>query len=83
MIKLVFHSGLTDLNQYSNVELRNLGHVAACGNHLDIVNFLWKVVNFDFSEKDIDGKTPLDDAKFFKHEDIIKILDPLDSIINK
>ena len=79
IIKLMFHAGLTDMNKFADREKRNVGHIAACENNVDIVKFLWKVVNFDFSEKDIDGRTPLDDAKFFKHEEIIMILDPLSS----
>lgn len=76
MIKLFFHSGLDNLNQFTDLERRNIGHIAACENHIEIILFLWKVVCFDFSEKDQQGKTPLDDAKFFNHEEIIKILDP-------
>ena len=82
MIKLMFHSGLSDLNQFVNIEKRNIGHIAACEKNVDIIKFLWKVVNFDFSEKDAFGKTPLDDAKFFKCNEIIQILDPMSSIIN-
>ena len=81
LIKLIFHAGLNNLNEFTNVDHRNTGHVAACENNVEIIKFLWKVVNFDFSEKDLDGRTPLDDAKFFKHEEIIKILDPMSSLI--
>jgi len=75
----MFHAGLTNFNKFVNVEKRNAGHIAACENNVEIIKFLWRVVNFDFSEKDIDGRIPLDDAKFFKHDEIIKILDPLSS----
>lgn len=75
---MMFHAGLTDMNKFVDVK-KKCGHIAACENNVEIVKFLWKVVNFDFSEKDIDGRTPLDDAEFFKHEEIINILDPLSS----
>ena len=32
MIKLIYHAGLKYLNIYTNIDLRNIGHIAASEN---------------------------------------------------
>ncbi|EGR27326.1 hypothetical protein IMG5_197940 [Ichthyophthirius multifiliis] len=74
MIKLFFHSGLKNLNIYTNVDNRNIAHIAACENKWEIIKFLKYVVHFDFSQKDVFNRTPLDDAIYFQNTNIINQL---------
>jgi hypothetical protein len=37
------------MNRYVNVDLRNVGHIAACENKIEIIKFLKNVVHFNFS----------------------------------
>lgn len=72
------------------MENRNIGHIvnfnfnyiilyfiikkAACENKINIIKFLKNTVRFDFKAKDNKNRTPLDDAIFFKHQEIVEII---------
>lgn len=62
MLKLLFHAGLKSFNEYTNVDERNIAHVAAAEGKLEIIKFLKYSVKFDFSKRDVWDRTPLDDA---------------------
>ncbi|EGR32836.1 hypothetical protein IMG5_069500 [Ichthyophthirius multifiliis] len=74
IIKILYHTGLKNLNQYKNIDQRNIGHIAASENKIEIIKFLKYTVHFDFCEKDIWDRTPLDDAIYFKNQQIIEML---------
>eukprot|EP01125_Pyxidicula_operculata_P020883 TRINITY_DN784_c0_g1_i2.p2 TRINITY_DN784_c0_g1~~TRINITY_DN784_c0_g1_i2.p2 ORF type:complete len:862 (-),score=247.40 TRINITY_DN784_c0_g1_i2:168-2753(-) len=49
-------------------------HLAACENHLDIVNYLL-AYGADPTKKDRYNNTPLDDAKRYGHKEIVAVLE--------
>ncbi|EAR86550.2 L-asparaginase (macronuclear) [Tetrahymena thermophila SB210] len=73
-IKLIYHSGLKNFNDYTNIDQRNIGHVAASEGQLEIIKFLKYTARFDFSQRDIWDRTPLDDALEFQHIDVVSQL---------
>lgn len=79
IIQLIYHSGIKNINDYINVDSRNLGHYAVAAHNLDIIHFLKYHVHFDFSAKDRWMHTPLDDANKIQHK--LKQNDPKIQII--
>lgn len=49
-----------DFNQ-SNYDKRTIGHISACENHHNILNFLSIHTHFDFQASDRNGKSTLDE----------------------
>ena len=73
---MIYHSGLHNLNDYTDFSGRNLAHIAACENNVDIIRFLFEFDrNFDFTKKDERGKRPMDEAVFFGNKEIVEILE--------
>lgn len=52
MLELIFHSGIKNLNDYVNVDNRNVGHMAVMSGKTKIIKFLRFVAKFNFSERD-------------------------------
>uniref|UniRef100_A0A0K0D4V8 ANK_REP_REGION domain-containing protein n=1 Tax=Angiostrongylus cantonensis TaxID=6313 RepID=A0A0K0D4V8_ANGCA len=50
-------------------------HVASCEGDLTMVKFLVNVVKVDVSVQDRWGRSALDDARFFKHDDCVQFLE--------
>lgn len=66
MLELIFHSGIKNLNDFINIDNRNVGHMAVMNGHIKIIKFLRFVAKFNFSERDRWHNTPYDDAIILK-----------------
>ena len=65
-LKMLYHSGLKNLNDFTNIDERNIGHIAAADGQAEIIKYLKYTARLDFSQRDIWDRTPLDDAIHFK-----------------
>lgn len=88
MLECLYHGGVKDLNSYVDIEDRNVAHMAVFSGRVNVIKFLKFIARFDFTKKDIFGRTPLNDAVALKNgqfnirnrdmepawEEIIKIL---------
>jgi lysophospholipase len=74
LIKLMYHSGFKDLNEFVNVDNRNVAHIAVCCKQLDVLFFLKYQVHFNFQLRDRWQRTPLDEARMLKSEEVVEIL---------
>ena len=62
-----------DMNQ-SDYDGRTALHLAACENHIEIVQFLLNIAKVNKNPKDRWNKTPLDEAIKLNHTEIIDLL---------
>ncbi|XP_014286528.1 glutaminase liver isoform, mitochondrial isoform X2 [Halyomorpha halys] len=60
---------------YTNFLGRNLLHDAAAAGNMQCVSFFMQACPHMLEKKDCLGFTPLDDAKFFKHDNVINYLE--------
>lgn len=70
MLELIFHGGIKNLNDFVNVDNRNIGHMAVMSMNLKIIKFLRFKAKFDFSERDRWGNTPYENAIEIKSKKI-------------
>lgn len=49
LLQMFYYAGLKNLNEYHNIDRRNIGHIAVAKNNKDLVNFLKFTTNFDFT----------------------------------
>lgn len=75
MLELIFHGGIKNLNDFVNVDNRNIAHMAVMTMNSKIIKFLRFKAKFDFSERDRWGNTPYENAIEIKSKKIkIQIL---------
>lgn len=70
MLELIFHGGIKNLNEYVNVDIRNIGHMAVMAMNSKIIRFLRFTAKFNFSERDRWGNTPYENALEIKSKKI-------------
>lgn len=63
-----------DLNT-SDHDDRTVLHIAATEGYETMIKFLVNVAKVDVDKKDRWGRTPLDEAKFFKHDHVSRFLE--------
>ena len=67
MLECLYYGGLKNLNDYVNIDNRNIAHMAVFGGQLNILKFLKHTAHFDFSARDRWFHQPLDEAIKIKH----------------
>ena len=65
----------------SDYDKRTALHLAACENHIDIVQFLIRVGKVKIDPRDRWDKTPYDEAVRLNHIEIINLLKPIDVVV--
>ncbi|CAD8197314.1 unnamed protein product [Paramecium pentaurelia] len=70
MLELIFHGGIKNLNDFVNVDNRNIGHMAVMVMNSKIIRFLRFTAKFNFSERDRWGNTPYENAIEIKSKKI-------------
>ncbi|CAK81292.1 unnamed protein product (macronuclear) [Paramecium tetraurelia] len=70
MLELIFHGGIKNLNEFVNVDNRNIAHMAVMSMNSKIIKFLRFKAKFDFSERDRWGSTPYENAIEIKSKKI-------------
>lgn len=48
-LKMLYHSGLKNLNDFTNIDERNIGHIAAADGQAEIIKYLKYTARLDFS----------------------------------
>lgn len=76
-VQMYYYAGLQNLEDYVNVDGRNIAHICASYGGIDIIKFLKDEVAFDFSVMDLEGRTAYDDAKYFGFGDIMELVKPV------
>jgi lysophospholipase len=62
MLDILYEAGIRNLNDFFNMDYRNIGHIAVAENAIELVTYLKRKTHFDFYRKDRWGKTPIDEA---------------------
>lgn len=70
MLELIYHGGIKNLNEFHNVDGRNIGHMAIMAVNVKIIRFLKFIAKFNFSERDRWGNTPFENALEIKSKKI-------------
>ena len=70
-LKMLFNKNI-DFNQ-SDYDGRTALHLAVCEEHIDIVNFLLKIVKMNSNQKDRWNRSPYDEAKLLNNDNILKL----------
>lgn len=68
MLECIYHGGIKNLNDYVNIDERNVAHMAIFTGSVNIIKFLKINAHFDFSYRDRWTHTSLDDAIRIKNK---------------
>ena len=75
IIMLHYYAGVDALDSITDMDGRNIAHIAAFMGHLEILVFLRNETDFDLRKPDSYGNTPLDEAAFSPSPEVARLLD--------
>jgi lysophospholipase len=82
-LRFIYYGGIKNLNEYTNIDDRTIGHIAVAESQVKILEFLKEEAAFNFNTKDRWGRTPLTEAFEIKHPEVLGLFSesiPMESL---